>query len=113
MVSFGTGFWGPIVATGAMIVGVIVSWLIVSGSHRTAPQDPTDEKRTTYACGEELDVDETRPNSEMFFSPIRELFKGFYDYIRPAHSGDLNTYLVWVVWGTVIVLVLIGIVLWV
>lgn len=112
MISFGPGYWGPIVASLAMLLGVIVSWLIISGSHSTAPQDPTDEKRTTYACGEDLDVEENQPHSEMFFSSIRELFKGFYDHIRPAHSGDLNTYLVWVVWGAVIVLALIGVVLW-
>lgn len=98
------GYWGPVLVTAAMVLGIIVSWLIVVGSRKAAPQNPTKEKETTYACGEDLDVENTRPSSEMFFSPIREFFKGFYDHIRPSHSGDLNAYLAWVVWGMVIIL---------
>lgn len=101
----------PILIAAGLILGMIIGWLIVVGSRKTAPQNPTKEKTTTYACGEDLDVGETRPDSEMFFSPIREFFRGFYDTIRPSHSGDLNAYLSWVVWGMVMILVLVWIVL--
>lgn len=113
---FGEGyFWGPAVATLAMIVGAIIAWLLVSWSRSTAPQNPTAEKTTTYACGEDvkvkrsvvsdIEIDETRPHGERFFSPIYEVFRGFYDYIRPSHTGVLSTYLLWIVVGTIIFLV--------
>lgn len=119
---FGVGsIWGPIIASLAMVCGIIIAWLIVSGSRRTAPQNPTDEKLTTYACGEDLkferktpsdiQVEETRPHGERFFSPISEVFRGFYKYIRGAHSGDLSTYIIWMVAGILIFILSIWIVL--
>ncbi len=117
MVVFGptieaTGGYGiSIFIAAGLFLGILIGWLIVAGSRKTAPQNPTKGKTATYACGEDLDVDETRPDSEMFFSPIKEFFQGFYDTIRPSHSGDLNAYLSWVVWGMVIILVLVWIVL--
>jgi uncharacterized membrane protein len=121
MVSFGVGsYWGPIVASVIMLVGAGVAWLFASWSRKTAPQNPTEDKLTTYACGEnvvqerktasDIEVQETRPHGELFFSPIREVFKGFYDRIRSGHTGDLSTYLVWLVFGIVILIVLIWVI---
>lgn len=109
---FGSGFWGPIVATGVMLFGIFIGWLILQGSRKITPPTPTKEKIATYACGEESKIKETQPSAEQFYSPVRRVFGGFYRYIRPKHSGDLRTYLLWVVSGFVIILIAIAVVLW-
>lgn len=116
------GVWGPIIASAAIIVGIFIGWLLLAGSRKTAPQDPTEEKLTTFACGEDvkvkrtrmsdIEVEETRPHSGRFFSPIRQVFRGFYEYIRPSHAGDLRTYLLWVAFGIVLIMLIIGIRMW-
>jgi len=40
---------------------------------------------------------------ERFYSLIRRIFWPFYRYVKPAHSGILSTYLLWVVVGFVVV----------
>lgn len=109
---FGTGFWGPVIATVVMLIGIFIGWLILKGSHKITPPKPTEGKLATYACGEESKIEETRPDTEFFFSPVRRVFGAFYQYVRPGHSGDLSTYLLWVVFGFVIVLIAIIIALW-
>jgi len=114
-------YWGPITASIIMVVGAVIAWIAVSWSRSSAPQDPTEEKLATYACGEEvkaertrpsdIEIDETRPHGERFFSPIKEIFKGFYESIWAGHTGDLSTYLIWLVFGIVILIVLIWIIL--
>ncbi|KXA99790.1 hypothetical protein AKJ48_04275 [candidate division MSBL1 archaeon SCGC-AAA261O19] len=109
---FGAGFWGPIIATGVMLFGVFIGWLILRGSQRITPPRPTKEKITTYACGEESRIEETQASTEQFYSPVRRVFSGFYRYIRPSHSGDLRTYLLWIVSGFVIILIIIVLAWW-
>ncbi len=105
-VGIGSAFWGPVIATIAMILGAFLGYLILLGSRRLAPSNPSTDKNRTYGCGEIVKAEETQANAEEFYSPIKEVFGGFYEYIRPGHSGKLNSYLVWVVAGFVIILVM-------
>lgn len=118
MVSFGLeSYWGPIIASIIMLIGAVIAWLLVSWGRSSAPKNPTKEKLSTYACGEDvkekrtvpsdMEIEETRPHGEMFFSPIREVFRGFYDSIRAGHTGELSTYLIWLIFGIVVFLVII------
>lgn len=109
---FGPGYWGPVIATGIMLLGIIIGWLILKASHRITPPNPSDAKNATYACGEESLPEETHYNTEEFYSPIRKVFNLFYKYVRPGHSGDLSTYLLWIVLGFIILLASIIVVLW-
>jgi hypothetical protein len=108
---FGLGFWGPIVATIVMLVGAGLAGLALFGSRRIAKARPSIAKRSTYGCGEEVKPEEMTADSEQFYSPIRRIFKPFYKYIQPGHSGKLNTYLLWVVIGFVVLMVAIALVL--
>lgn len=108
-VLFGRGFWGPIIATAAMLLIATVGGLILLGGRRITKAKPSAGKLKTYACGEELKAGEIHADSEQFFSPIRRVFRPFYRYIRPAHSGDLSTYLFWVVVGLIIILISIAV----
>lgn len=118
----GGNVWGPIIASSAIVIGIFVGWLLLSLSRRIAPQNPTEQKVMTYACGEDvkerrtrpsdIEIKETRAHGEQFFSPIRQVFGGFYKYIRPSHSGNLRTYLLWAASGVVIILILIGVRMW-
>lgn len=110
-VLFGLGFWGPIVATAALLLIAGVTWLIVIGGRRITKTKPSAQKIQTYACGETLVAEEIHLDSEQFFSPIRRVFKPFYRYVRPGHTGILSTYLFWVVVGLIIVLAAIAAVL--
>ena len=110
-VLFGPGFWGPIIATAAMLLIAAVGGLILLGGRRLTKAKPSVEKLKTYACGEELEASDIHADSEQFFSPIRRVFRPFYRYIRPAHSGDLSTYLFWVVAGLIIILISIALVI--
>ncbi len=109
---FGPGFWGPLVATAALLLIVAVTWLILIGGRRITKAKPSAKKLQTYACGELLDADEAHADSEQFFSPIRRVFGPFYRYVRPGHTGILNTYLFWVVVGFIIILAAIAVILW-
>ncbi len=108
-VLFGRGFWGPIIATAAMLLIAAIGGLILLGGRRLTKAKPSAGKLETYACGEELKVGEIHADSEQFFSPIRRVFKPFYRYVRPAHSGDLSNYLFWVVVGLIIIIISIAV----
>lgn len=110
-VLFGPGFWGPIIATAALLLIAAIAWLILIGGRRITKAKPTVQKIQTYACGETLAAEEIHPDSEQFFSPIRRVFRPFYRYVRPGHTGILNTYLFWVVVGLIVILVAIAVVL--
>jgi hypothetical protein len=118
VLDLGSGsIWGPVVVSLLILIGVLIAWLIATWSRSRTAQEPTDEKLTTYACGEEvktrgtiasdIEIAETRPHSEMYFSPILAVFRGFFDHVRRGHSGDLNTYLLWAVSGIAVFLVMI------
>lgn len=110
-VFFGPGFWGPLIATAAMLLIAGVGGLILLGGRRLTKAKPSAGKIKTYACGEELEAREIHMDSEQFFSPIRRVFRPFYRYIRPVHSGDLSTYLFWVIIGLIVALISIALVL--
>lgn len=107
MVEFGPGFWGPIVVTAALLLGAAVAYLFLRGGRRIVAPKPTPEKIKTYYCGEEAKPEEVHVDSEQFFSPVRRVFKPFYRFVRPAHSGLLSAYLFWAMVGLIIILVAI------
>lgn len=109
---FGPGYWGPVIATGAMVLGVIIAWLLLKGGHKIVSRKASDEKIKTYGCGEDVKPDEVHADSEQFYSPVRRVFKRFYRYIRPSHTGVLSTYLLWVIVGLIVILVAIALALW-
>lgn len=99
--------WKPVAVTLLMILGALVAWSVLTASRRLVPQNPSKEKNKTYGCGEEVQSEETKADSERFYSPIKRVFGKFYSFVRPSHSGDLNSYLTWVVAGMIIVFILI------
>jgi hypothetical protein len=101
----GPGIWGPIVATAVMLLGAGLAYLLLLLSRRYIAPKPSAEKLKTYGCGEEVKPEETHVDSEQFYSAVRRAFKPFYKYVQPKHSGVLNTYLLWVIVGFVIVLI--------
>lgn len=104
---FGPGIWGPIVATAVMLLGVAIGYLLLSISRRYIVPKPSAEKLRTYACGEVLRPEEVHVDSEQFYSPIRRVFRPFYKYVQPRHTGVLSTYLLWVIAGFIIILIAI------
>lgn len=110
-VVFGPGFWGPILATAALMLIAAVGWLILLGARNASKVKPSPQKFKTYACGEELKAEEIHADSEQFFSPIRRVFGPFYRYIRPVHGGDLGAYLFWVMVGFIVIFVSVALVL--
>lgn len=110
-VVFGPGFWGPVLATAALMLIAAVGGFILLGAKRATKVKPSPQKFKTYACGEELGAEEIHVDSEQFFSPIRRVFGPFYRYIRPGHGGDLSAYIFWVVVGLVLIFVSIVLVM--
>lgn len=110
-VVFGPGFWGPILATAALMLIAVVGGLILLAAKKASKVKPSPQKFKTYACGEELGAEEIHADSEQFFSPIRRVFRPFYRYIRPGHGGDLSAYLFWVMVGLIVILVSVVLVL--
>jgi len=108
---FGTGFWGPILATAALLLTAAVGWVILLGARRLSKAKPSPQKLETYACGEELSAGEIHADSEQFFSPMRRVFGRFYRHVRPGFGGDLNTYLFWSVVGLLLIFVAVLIVM--
>jgi hypothetical protein len=99
--------WDPIVVTAAILLGSLAAYIILLIGHKITKPRLTPEKLKTYACGEEAKPEETHMDSEQFFSPIRRIFRPFYRYIQPAHTGVLSTYLLWVVVGLIIIVITI------
>jgi hypothetical protein len=85
-----------------------VGYALVLLSRRITPPRPTPEKLTTYACGEEIRPSLARPDAELFFSPIRRVFGSFYRHVGAKHSGELPTYVWWVLIGALVLVVLIS-----
>lgn len=104
---FGLGFWGPIIATAAMLLVAGVVYLILVAARRIAAPRPSAQKLATYACGEELKPAEMHMDSEQFFSPVRRVLKPFYRYVQQAHTGVLSTYLLWIIVGLVAIFIAI------
>lgn len=99
--------WDPIVATAAILLCSLAAYGLLRAGRKIVKPKPTPEKAKTYACGEELKPEEMHADSEQFFSPIRRVLRPFYRYIQSAHTGALNTYLLWAVVGFIIILVII------
>ncbi|MFQ6129816.1 MAG: hypothetical protein ACE5OT_03285 [Candidatus Hadarchaeaceae archaeon] len=105
---FGPGFWAPIIATAAMLLVAAAGGLILLGGRRLTKAKPSAEKLKTYACGEELEAGDIHADSEQFFSPLRRVLGPLYSFIRGIHTGDLSTYLFWVVLGIIVALISIA-----
>ena len=105
---FGPGFWGPVIASAAVVLGALVAYFVVKGGRRIVAPKPIPGKIKTYACGEEVKPEEVHVDSEQFYSPMRRVFRPFYRFVRPAHSGLLSAYLFWVLVGLFVILVLIA-----
>ena len=105
------GYWGPIVATSTIVLGIAIAWLLLKVGHKITAHKPSADKLKTYACGEEAKPEESHIDSEQFFSPIRRVFRPFYRFVRPAHSGILSTYLFWVMVGLIVILLAIALTL--
>jgi len=103
-VVFGPGFWGPILATAALLLIAAVGGFILLAAKKVSKLNPQPHKLETYTCGEVLRAEEFHADNEQFFSPIRRVFRPFYRYIRPAHGGDLGSYLFWVEVGSIAIL---------
>jgi hypothetical protein len=99
--------WDPIIATAAILLGAVIAGGLLYAGRKIVKPKLTPEKAKTYACGEELKPEEIHADSEQFFSPIRRILRPFYRYIQAAHTGALNTYLLWTVVGFVIILVMV------
>ncbi|MEM2907906.1 MAG: hypothetical protein QXP65_01700 [Candidatus Hadarchaeales archaeon] len=103
----GFGYWGPVVATAVMLLGTILAYALYKVGRKIEAPKPSAEKLATYACGEELGPAETRMDGEQFFSPVRRVLKPFYRYVRPAHTGVVSAYLLWVIVGLVAIFIAI------
>lgn len=101
---FGPGFWDPMIATGGMLFGALIGWLIIRLNHHMIPRSPTKEKTMTYGCGEKIEPQETKQSADQFYSPIRQTFGRLYESLISAHSGDLSSYLIWIISGFLIIL---------
>ena len=104
---FGPGFWGPLIATAVMLLGAVMAYALLRAGRRIVKPKPSVEKVKTYACGEEARPEEVHADSELFYSPVRRVLKLFYRYIRPAHTGILSSYLLWVVIGFIVILIVV------
>lgn len=101
------GYWEPLIATAVMLLGAGIAYLILMAARRITAPKPSASKLATYGCGEEVKPDETHADSKQFYSPIHRVLKPFYRYIQQAHTGALNTYLLWVIVGLIVILVII------
>lgn len=97
--------WNPIIAALAVLLCSFAAYCLLIAVRKAAK--PTTHKEKTYACGEELKPEEMHPDSEQFFSPVRRVLWPFYRYIQSAHTGALNTYLLWAAVGLIAVLIVI------
>ena len=108
---FGSGFWGPLIATAAMMLGAAVAGLILLVSRRITPPKPSASKLASYGCGEDVKPGEMQIDSEQFYSSIRRVFRPFYRYVRPAHTGIVTHYLLGVLIGLFVILLTVLILL--
>jgi len=99
--------WQPIIVTVAILLCSLATYVLLLSSHRATKAQPTPEKMKNYACGEELKPEEIHADSGQFFSAVRRVLSPFYRHVQTAHTGSVNTYLLWVVVGFVIMLAVI------
>ncbi len=99
--------WSPIIAAAAILLSSLAAYAMLRAARRITKQSYNPEKAKTYLCGEELKPEDMHADSEQFFSPVRRVLSPFYRYIQTAHTGDLNTYLLWLVTGLVVILIVI------
>ena len=99
--------WDPIITIAAILLCSLVVYGLIKVARRSLKPNPTADKEKNYACGEELKPEEMHADSGQFFSPVRRVLKPFYRYVQTAHTGSLNTYLLWVVVGFIIILAVV------
>jgi hypothetical protein len=104
--------WQPIIVTVAILLCSLATYLLLLSSHRTTKAQPTPEKMKNYACGEEIKPEEAHADSAQFFSAVRRVLSPFYHHIQAAHTGEVNTYLLWIVAGLVVILIIILLTVW-
>lgn len=104
--------WQPIIVTVAILLCSLATYLLLLSSHRATKAQPTPEKMKNYACGEEIKPEEDHADSAQFFSAVRRVLSPFYRHIQAAHTGEVNTYLLWIVAGLVVILIIILLTVW-
>ncbi|MFN4133498.1 MAG: hypothetical protein ACK4GQ_03920 [Candidatus Hadarchaeales archaeon] len=97
--------WDPVTVSVAIFLGGLVGYLLVALGRSIVRPAPKPLKLKNYACGEEPAP--AHPDSEEFFSPVRRVLGPFYRYIRPAHKGIINIYLLWMVVGMLVIFVVL------
>lgn len=96
--------WDPIVATLAALLCSLAVYGFLVAMRRGMRSYPTPEKEKTYTGGEELKPEEVHAESGPFFSSVKRVLSHFYRYVQKAHTGELNTYLLWEIVGFIIIL---------
>lgn len=104
--------WQPIIVTAAILLCSLAAYGLMAMGRKTTKPQPTPEKMKNYACGEELEPEEIHADSAQFFSAVRRVLRPFYRYVQTAHTGEINTYLLWIVVGLVVILIIILLTVW-
>ncbi|MGC8816749.1 MAG: hypothetical protein ACP5PX_02945 [Candidatus Hadarchaeum sp.] len=104
--------WQPVIVTVAILLCSLAVYGLMAAGQRTTKPQPTPEKMKSYACGEELKPEEIHADSAQFFSAVRRVLSPFYRYVQAAHTGEVNTYLLWIVAGLVVILIVILLTVW-
>ncbi len=99
--------WDPITITAAITLCTLIIYGTIAAARRKFKPSPTADKSQTYTGGEVLKPEEMHADSGQFFSPVRRVIGPFYRYVQAAHTGSLNTYLLWIFAGLVAILVIV------
>ncbi|MBW6451468.1 MAG: hypothetical protein K0B02_01945 [DPANN group archaeon] len=91
---FGNGFYTASLLF--IIFSIFIYWII-----EREPSLRDKASREMYVCGNKADPDQYRVNEHSFYKTIINYFK--LDIIKQAHSGKLSMYLLWVLFGLIII----------
>jgi hypothetical protein len=102
----GSGSWNAILWLVALLVAWMVAWFIRSFG-RPGYREGGERGKPFISGNEEPEKDAVHIRGSNLYWGFFEAMRGYYDRLKPLHTGDVGDYVLWLFGTTAVVLLLV------
>ncbi|MDD1671983.1 MAG: hydrogenase [Methanomicrobiales archaeon] len=104
--STGSGFWNPVLWLVALIITLIIAYLIWARGERQYKAG-TEQVKPFISGNPEPRKGAVHIRAGNLYWGFTDALQGYYRRVIPLHTGILTDYLLWVLWVTALVCILV------